>query len=310
MGHVKAIVLNFELAKKYSAKINLRFDDTNPENEDQKYIDAIKSDVNWLGYSWDEERYASDYFQQLYEWSLKLINEDKAYVDSQTSEEIADQKGTPKEPGKNSPFRNRTIEENTTLFKQMKEGKVEPGKHVLRAKIDMSSPNMLMRDPVIYRVLNAYHPRTKNDWVIFPMYDWTHGESDYIEQISHSLCTLEFKPHRELYDWFLDQVVDKDKIRPKQREFARLNLSHTITSKRKLLYLVENNIVDGWDDPRMPTISGLRRRGYTPESLKSFVKAAGVAKRENVIEMSLLEFCVREDLNKKVQQNDGCTKPH
>ena len=299
VGHVKAIVLNFELAKKYSAKINLRFDDTNPENEDQKYIDAIKSDVNWLGYSWDEERYASDYFQQLYEWSLKLINEDKAYVDSQTSEEIADQKGTPKEPGKNSPFRNRTIEENTTLFKQMKEGKVEPGKHVLRAKIDMSSPNMLMRDPVIYRVLNAYHPRTKNDWVIFPMYDWTHGESDYIEQISHSLCTLEFKPHRELYDWFLDQVVDEDKIRPKQREFARLNLSHTITSKRKLLFLVENNIVDGWDDPRMPTISGLRRRGYTPESLKSFVKAAGVAKRENVIEMSLLEFCVREDLNKK-----------
>ena len=299
VGHVKAIFLNFELAKKYNAKINLRFDDTNPENEDQKYIDAIKSDVNWLGYNWDEERYASDYFQQLYDWSLKLINEDKAYVDSQTSEEIADQKGAPKEPGKNSPFRNRTIKENTTLFKQMKEGKVEPGKHVLRAKIDMSSPNMLMRDPVIYRVLNASHPRTKNEWVIFPMYDWTHGESDYIEQISHSLCTLEFKPHRELYDWFLDQVVDKDKIRPKQREFARLNLSHTITSKRKLLYLVEKNIVDGWDDPRMPTISGLRRRGYTPESLKSFVRAAGVAKRENVIEMSLLEFCVREDLNKK-----------
>ena len=299
VGHVKAIVLNFELAKKYNAKINLRFDDTNPENEDQKYIDAIKSDVNWLGYNWDEERYASDYFQQLYDWSLKLINEDKAYVDSQTSEEIADQKGTPKEPGKNSPFRNRTVDENTILFKEMKEGKVEPGKHVLRAKIDMSSPNMLMRDPVIYRVLNASHPRTKNEWVIFPMYDWTHGESDYIEQISHSLCTLEFKPHRELYDWFLDQVVDKDKIRPKQREFARLNLSHTITSKRKLLYLVEKNIVDGWDDPRMPTISGLRRRGYTPESLKSFVRAAGVAKRENVIEMSLLEFCVREDLNKK-----------
>ena len=299
VGHVKAIFLNFELAKKYNAKINLRFDDTNPENEDQKYIDAIKSDVNWLGYNWDEERYASDYFQQLYDWSLKLINEDKAYVDSQTSEQIADQKGTPNKPGKNSPFRNRTVDENTILFKEMKEGKVEPGKHVLRAKIDMSSPNMLMRDPVIYRVLNASHPRTKNEWVIFPMYDWTHGESDYIEQISHSLCTLEFKPHRELYDWFLDQVVDKDKIRPKQREFARLNLSHTITSKRKLLYLVEKNIVDGWDDPRMPTISGLRRRGYTPESLKSFVRAAGVAKRENVIEMSLLEFCVREDLNKK-----------
>ena len=299
IGHVKAIVLNFELAKKYKAKTNLRFDDTNPENEDQKYIDAIKKDVNWLGYSWDEERYASDYFQQLYEWSIKLINEGKAYVDSQTSEQIAEQKGTPKEAGKNSPFRNRTVEENTKLFKQMKEGGVEPGQHVLRAKIDMSSPNMLMRDPVIYRVLNASHPRTKNDWVVFPMYDWTHGESDYIEQISHSLCTLEFKPHRELYDWFLDQIVDPKRIRPKQREFARLNLSHTITSKRKLLYLVENNIVDGWDDPRMPTISGLRRRGYTPESLKSFVKAAGVAKRENVIEMSLLEFCVREDLNKK-----------
>ena len=299
IGHVKAIVLNFELAKKYKAKINLRFDDTNPENEDQKYIDAIKTDVNWLGYSWDEERYASDYFQQLYEWSIKLINEGKAYVDSQTSEQIAEQKGTPKEAGKNSPFRNRPVEENTKLFKQMKEGGVETGQHVLRAKIDMSSPNMLMRDPVIYRVLNAPHPRTKNDWVVFPMYDWTHGESDYIEQISHSLCTLEFKPHRELYDWFLDQIVDPKRIRPKQREFARLNLSHTITSKRKLLYLVENNIVDGWDDPRMPTISGLRRRGYTPESLKSFVKAAGVAKRENVIEMSLLEFCVREDLNKK-----------
>ena len=299
IGHAKAIVLNFELAKKYKAKINLRFDDTNPENEDQKYIDAIKTDVNWLGYSWDEERYASDYFQQLYEWSIKLINEGKAYVDSQTSEQIAEQKGTPKEAGKNSPFRNRSVEENTKLFKQMKEGGVEPGQHVLRAKIDMSSPNMLMRDPVIYRVLNTSHPRTKKDWVVFPMYDWTHGESDYIEQISHSLCTLEFKPHRELYDWFLDQIVDPKRIRPKQREFARLNLSHTITSKRKLLYLVENNIVDGWDDPRMPTISGLRRRGYTPESLKNFVRAAGVAKRENVIEMSLLEFCVREDLNKK-----------
>ena len=299
VGHVKAIVLNFELAKKYNAKINLRFDDTNPEKEDQKYIDAIKSDVKWLGYSWNKECYASDYFQQLYDWSIKLIHEGKAYVDSQTSEEIAEQKGAPKEAGKNSPFRNRSVEENTLLFKQMKEGKIEPGQHVLRAKIDMSSPNMLMRDPVIYRVLNAPHPRTKKDWVVFPMYDWTHGESDYIEQISHSLCTLEFKPHRELYDWFLDQVVDPKKIRPKQREFARLNLSHTITSKRKLLHLVENKIVDGWDDPRMPTISGLRRRGYTPQSLKNFVKTAGVAKRENVIEMSLLEFCVREDLNKK-----------
>ncbi len=299
VGHVKAIVLNFELAKKYKAKINLRFDDTNPENEDQKYIDAIKENISWLGYSWDKECYASDYFQQLYDWSVQLISEDKAYVDSQSSEEIANQKGTPTEPGKNSPYRDRPTHESLSIFNDMKNGKSSPGQHVLRAKVDMSSPNMLMRDPVIYRVLDASHPRTKTDWVIFPMYDWTHGESDYIEQVSHSLCTLEFKPHRDLYNWFLDQVVDPKKIRPKQREFARLNLSHTITSKRKLLFLVESKIVEGWDDPRMPTISGLKRRGYSPEALKNFVKSAGVAKRDNIIEMSLLEFCVREDLNKK-----------
>ena len=299
VGHVKAIVLNFELAKKYKAKINLRFDDTNPENEDQKYIDAIKENISWLGYSWDKECYASDYFQQLYDWSVQLICDGKAYVDSQSSEEIANQKGTPTEPGKNSPYRDRPTHESLSIFNDMKNGKSSPGQHVLRAKVDMSSPNMLMRDPVIYRVLNASHPRTKTDWVIFPMYDWTHGESDYIEQVSHSLCTLEFKPHRDLYDWFLDQVVDPKKIRPKQREFARLNLSHTITSKRKLLFLVESKIVEGWDDPRMPTISGLKRRGYSPEALKNFVKSAGVAKRDNIIEMSLLEFCVREDLNKK-----------
>ncbi len=299
IGHVKAIVLNFELAKEYSAKINLRFDDTNPEKEEQKYIDAIKNDIKWLNYKWDEELYASDYFDTLHSWAKDLIKSKKAYVDSQNSDEIASQKGTPIEPGSNSPFRDRTVDENLLIFEKMTNGEYDSGQHVLRAKIDMSSPNMLMRDPVIYRVIKKSHPRTKDKWVVYPMYDWTHGESDYIEQISHSLCTLEFKPHRELYDWFLDQVVVPNKIRPKQREFARLNLSHTITSKRKLLYLVENNFVDGWDDPRMPTISGLRRRGYSPDALKKFVQKAGVAKRENIIEMSLLEFCAREDLNKK-----------
>ncbi len=299
IGHVKAIVLNFELAREYSAKINLRFDDTNPEKEEQKYIDAIKKDIKWLNYSWNEELYASDYFTILHSWAKDLIKSQKAYVDSQKSDEIATQKGTPTEPGSNSPFRDRSVDENLLIFEKMTNGEYDSGQHVLRAKIDMSSPNMLMRDPVIYRVIKKSHPRTKDKWVVYPMYDWTHGESDYIEQISHSLCTLEFKPHRELYDWFLDQVVVTNKIRPKQREFARLNLSHTITSKRKLLYLVENNFVDGWDDPRMPTISGLRRRGYSPDALKKFVQKAGVAKRENIIEMSLLEFCAREDLNKK-----------
>ena len=299
IGHVKAIVLNFELAKKDKAKINLRFDDTNPENEDQIYIDAIKQDISWLGYKWDKECYASDYFDTLHDWAVELIKKDKAYIDSQTSSEIAAQKGTPTEPGTESPFRNRPIEESLDIFSKMKNGDFEQGKHVLRAKISMTSSNMLMRDPVIYRALDSHHPRTKDKWKIYPMYDWTHGESDYIEQVSHSLCTLEFKPHRDLYDWFLDLVVDPKKIRPKQREFARLNLSHTITSKRKLLALVEKGFVSGWDDPRMPTISGLRRRGYTPEALKRFVTTAGVAKRENIIEMSLLEFCAREDLNKK-----------
>ena len=299
IGHVKAIVLNFELAKKYNAKINLRFDDTNPENEDQIYIDAIKDDITWLQYGWDKECYASDYFGQLHDWAVELIKKDKAYVDSQTSEQIANQKGTPFAPGTESPHRNRSIQESLNLFSKMKNGDFKPGQHVLRAKISMTSSNMLMRDPVIYRVVNSHHPRTKDKWKIYPMYDWTHGESDYIEQISHSLCTLEFKPHRDLYDWFLDLIVDLRKVRPKQREFARLNLSHTITSKRKLLFLVQNNIVSGWDDPRMPTISGLKRRGYTPESLKKFVITAGVARRENIIEMSLLEFCIREDLNKK-----------
>ena len=298
IGHVKAICINFSLAKRHNAPIVLRFDDTNPEKEEKKYIDAIKQDISWLGFEWDEERYASDYFGKLFNWALELIKDGKAYIDSQSSEKIAEQKGTPTSPGSNSPNRNRSVEENLDLFGKMKEGVFDEGTHVLRAKIDMNSPNMLMRDPVIYRVLKKSHPRTNNDWVIYPMYDWAHGESDYIEQISHSLCTLEFEPHRELYNWFLDQVVEANKIRPKQREFARLNLSHTITSKRKLMFLVEQGHVMGWDDPRMPTVSGLQRRGYPPSALVSFVKTAGVAKRENVIEASLLEFCAREELNK------------
>ena len=298
IGHVKAICINFGLAEKYNAPIVLRFDDTNPEKEEQRYIDAIKDDVSWLGFNWDEERFASDYFEQLYLWALDLIKNNKAYVDSQSSFEIANQKGTPTTPGANSPYRDRPVEENIKLFTDMKNGLFGEGKHVLRAKISMSANNMLLRDPVLYRVIRKEHPRTKANWVIYPMYDWAHGESDYIEQISHSLCTLEFKPHRELYNWFLKQIAQPEKIKPKQREFARLNLSHTITSKRKLMLLVKSGAVSGWDDPRMPTISGLRRRGYPPEALQEFVKLAGVAKRENIIEASLLEFCAREELNK------------
>lgn len=299
IGHTKAIGISFGLGERYNAPVNLRFDDTNPSKEEQEYVDAIKEDINWLGYQWAEECYSSDYFQTLYDWAIQLIKEGKAYVDSQTSEAMAEQKGTPTQPGVDGPYRNRTIEENLDLFERMKNGEFNEGEHILRAKINMQHPNMLMRDPIMYRILKAHHHRTANDWCIYPMYDWTHGESDYIEQISHSLCSLEFKPHRELYDWFLDQVVVTDKLRPKQREFARLNLSYTIMSKRKLLKLVEDGIVSGWDDPRMPTISGLRRRGYTPASIRKFVETVGVAKRENVIEVSLLEFCVREDLNKK-----------
>ena len=298
IGHVKAICINFGLAEKYNAPIVLRFDDTNPEKEEQRYINAIKDDVSWLGFNWDEERFASDYFEQLYLWALDLIKNNKAYVDSQSSFEIANQKGTPTTPGVNSPYRDRPLEENIKLFTDMKNGLFGEGKHVLRAKISMNANNMLLRDPVLYRVIRKEHPRTKANWVIYPMYDWAHGESDYIEQISHSLCTLEFKPHRELYNWFLKQIAQPEKIKPKQREFARLNLSHTITSKRKLMLLVKSGAVSGWDDPRMPTISGLRRRGYPPEALQEFVKLAGVAKRENIIEASLLEFCAREELNK------------
>jgi glutaminyl-tRNA synthetase len=298
IGHASSICLNFGLGLRYNAPVNLRFDDTNPIKEEQEYVDAIKRDVKWLGYTWDTECYASDYFQALYDWAVELIKKGKAYVDSQTSEEMARQKGTPTEPGVNSPYRDRSVEENISLFQGMKDGLYDEGTHVLRAKIDMSSANMLMRDPIMYRILKRAHHRTNTDWCIYPMYDWTHGESDYIEQVTHSLCTLEFAPHRELYDWFLDNIYDPKKIRPKQREFARRNLSHTVVSKRKLLQLVEKGHVNGWDDPRMPTISGLRRRGYTPESIRNFADTIGIAKRENVVDVSLLEFHIREHLNK------------
>ncbi|MCZ6595565.1 MAG: glutamine--tRNA ligase/YqeY domain fusion protein [Bacteroidetes bacterium] len=309
IGHASAINLNFGLGLKYDAPVNLRFDDTNPTKEEQEFVDAIKKDITWLGYEWDTECYASDYFQQLYDWALALVKNGKAYVDSQTSEEIAKQKGTPNVQGTLSPFRNRTVEENLDLFDKMKNGDAGEGSHVLRAKINMASPNMLMRDPVMYRVLHKHHHRTGTDWKIFPMYDWTHGESDYIEQVSHSFCTLEFLPHRELYDWFLDQVHTEDKLRPKQREFARRNLSHTVVSKRKLARLVEDGVVNGWDDPRMPTISGLRRRGYTPVSIRNFAESIGVGKRENLIDVSHLEYNVRENLNKKAPRVMVVLKP-
>ena len=298
IGHAASICLNFGLGQSYNAPVNLRFDDTNPTKEEQEYVDAIKLDIKWLGFDWDKELYSSDYFQQLYDWATLLIKKDKAYVDDQTSEQIAEQKGTPTKDGSNSPYRDRSVEENLTLFEKMKNGDFEEGSHVLRAKIDMSSTNMLMRDPIIYRVLKKSHHRTGNDWNIYPMYDWTHGESDYIEQISHSICTLEFKNHRELYDWFLDQVYDDKDLRPKQREFARRNLSYTVMSKRKLLQLVEEGLVNGWDDPRMPTISGLRRRGYTSKSIRDFSETAGIAKRDNVTDIALLEFHIKSELNK------------
>jgi glutaminyl-tRNA synthetase len=302
IGHASSICLNFGLGQRYNAPVNLRFDDTNPIKEEQEFVDAIKKDISWLGFKWSKECYASDYFQQLYDWAVQLIKDDKAYVDSQSSILIAEQKGTPNEPGTESPFRNRPIAESLEIFEKMKNGEAAEGSHVLRAKIDMTSSNMLMRDPVMYRVLHKAHHRTGTEWKIFPMYDWTHGESDYIEQVSHSFCTLEFLPHRELYDWFLDQVHDSDKLRPKQREFARRNLSHTVVSKRKLAKLVEEGVVTGWDDPRMPTISGLRRRGYTADAIKNFADSIGVGKRENLIDVSHLEYNVREDLNKKADR--------
>jgi glutaminyl-tRNA synthetase len=304
VGHASAICLNFGLGIDYQAPVNLRFDDTNPAKEEQEYVDAIKRDIEWLGFQWSNECYASDYFQQLYDWAIEFIKKGKAYVDSQSSEDMAKQKGTPTTPGTDSPYRNRSVEENLDLFTRMKNGEFPNGTHILRAKISMGANNMLMRDPIMYRILHAHHHRTANDWCIYPMYDWAHGESDYLEQISHSFCTLEFLPHRELYDWFLDQIQSElvsDSqlpVRPKQREFARRNLSHTVVSKRKLLQLVEEKHVTGWDDPRMSTISGMRRRGYPPMAIRNFATTIGIAKRTNLIDVSLLEFCVREELNK------------
>lgn len=299
IGHAKAICLNFGLGQKYNAPVNLRFDDTNPDKEEQEFVDSIREDVKWLGFEWTEERYASDYFQQLYDWAVQLIKEGKAYIDDQSSEVINEQRKTPFEPGIDSPFRNRAIEESLDIFERMKAGEFDEGTHVLRAKIDMTSPNMNMRDPVMYRILKRPHHRTGDTWKMYPMYDWTHGESDYIEGISHSLCSLEFKNHRDLYEWYVNNVsLEGQNQKPKQREFARGNVSYMITSKRKLMKLVQEGVVNGWDDPRMPTISGLRRRGYTAESIKNFWNVAGIAKRDNVLDISLLEFSVRDHLNK------------
>lgn len=298
IGHVSAICLNFGLGEKYNRPVNLRFDDTNPAKEEAKYVEAIKEDVIWLGYKWDNLCFSSDYFQELYDWAIQMIKDGKAYVDSQSSDEIAKQKGSPTEPGVNGPYRDRSVEENLLLFEGMKNGAYGESEHILRAKINMQSTNMLMRDPIMYRVVNLTHHRTGDLWKIYPMYDWTHGESDYIEQITHSFCTLEFLPHRELYDWFLDEVVETDKVRPKQREFARRNVSHTVTSKRKLQKLVEAGIVTGWDDPRMTTISGLRRRGYTSTAVKNFADSIGIGRRDNLVDMNHLEFHLRDDLNK------------
>ena len=302
IGHTKAICINFGLGEKYSAPVNLRFDDTNPEKEEQEFVDSIKKDVAWLGFKWDKELYASDYFQQLYDWAVQMIKDGKAYIDEQSSEVITEQRKNPAEPGIESPFRNRPVEESLNLFERMKNGEFEEGTMSLRAKIDMTSPNMNMRDPVMYRILKRPHHRTGTTWKIYPMYDWAHGESDYIEQISHSLCSLEFENHRPLYDWYLDQVYTEGTIRNKQREFARMNVTYMITSKRKLQRLVAEGVVTGWDDPRMPTVSGLRRKGYTPAAIRNFIEKVGVAKRENLIDIQLLEFCVREDLNKTAKR--------
>jgi glutaminyl-tRNA synthetase len=299
IGHAKSICLNFGLGINFNGKTNLRFDDTNPTKEEDEYVESIKEDVRWLGFQWeDEPKYASDYFQQLYDWAVEMIKKGLAYVDDQPSELISEQRGTPQKPGTPSPYRNRQVEENLDLFERMKNGEFPDGSKVLRAKVDMASPNMQMRDPVMYRILHAHHHRTGNDWCIYPMYDYAHGQSDYLEGITHSVCTLEFENHKPLYNWFLDQIADADKIRPQQIEFARLNLSYTVMSKRKLLQLVEEKLVSGWDDPRMPTISGLRRRGYSPEAIRAFADRIGVAKRDNIIDVGLLEFSVREHLNK------------
>ena len=295
IGHAKSICLNFGIAQKYGGKTNLRFDDTNPVKEDTEYVDSIREDIQWLGFQWAEEHYASDYFDQLYLWAEQLIQDGLAYVDDQTQEEISKGRGVPTAPGMESPYRNRSVEENLDLFRRMRAGEFPDGSRVLRAKIDMASPNMHFRDPIMYRILHATHHRTGDKWCIYPMYDFAHGQSDSIEGITHSICTLEFEVHRPLYDWFCEAL----KIHhPQQIEFARLNLNYTVMSKRKLLQLVKEHYVNGWDDPRMPTICGLRRRGYTPASIRAFAEAVGVAKRDNIIDVSLLEFCAREDLNK------------
>ncbi len=299
IGHAKSICLNFGLAQKYGGNTNLRFDDTNPVKEDVEYVDSIKEDIRWLGFQWCEERYASDYFEQLYVWAEELIKKGLAYVDDQSQEEIRENRGTIQTPGVNSPFRERSVEENLELFRGMRAGKYPEGSKVLRAKIDMAHPNMLMRDPLMYRILFAHHHRTGDDWCIYPMYDYAHGQSDSIENITHSICTLEFDIHRPLYDWFIEKL----EIFPShQYEFARLNLTHTVMSKRKLLQLVNNNFVNGWDDPRMPTICGLRRRGYTPESIRLFADKVGVSKREQLIDVRLLDWCVRQDLNERANR--------
>ncbi|MBO7586528.1 MAG: glutamine--tRNA ligase/YqeY domain fusion protein [Bacteroidales bacterium] len=295
IGHAKSICINFGMAEKYNGLCNLRFDDTNPVKEDTEYVDSIREDIQWLGFQWAKEFYASDYFDQLYLWAEQLINEGLAYVDDQTQEEISKGRGVPTAPGIESPYRNRSVEENLDLFRRMRAGEFPDGSRVLRAKIDMASPNMHFRDPIMYRILHASHHRTGDKWCIYPMYDFAHGQSDSIEGITHSICTLEFEVHRPLYDWFCEALRIHH---PQQIEFARLNMTYTIMSKRKLLQLVKEHYVNGWDDPRMPTICGLRRRGYTPASIRNFAETVGVAKRDNIIDVSLLEFCAREDLNK------------
>ncbi|HNQ69334.1 MAG TPA: glutamine--tRNA ligase/YqeY domain fusion protein [Bacteroidales bacterium] len=301
IGHAKSICLNFGLKETFKGKTNLRFDDTNPSKEETEYVESIIEDIKWLGFEYDNLFYASDYFEQLFEWAVMLIKDGKAYVDEQTPEHISEQRTNPTINGIESPFRNRSIEENLKLFLEMKDGKYADGSMVLRAKVDMNSPNMHMRDPVMYRIMKKHHHRTGDKWCIYPMYDYAHGQSDYIEGITHSICTLEFEVHRPLYEWFLEQIDTTGK-RPRQIEFARLNLSYTVMSKRKLLELVKNNYVNGWDDPRMPTISGFRRRGYTPDSIRNFADRIGVARRENMIDVGLLEFFIREDLNKKANR--------
>ena len=306
IGHAKSICLNFGLAEEYGGKCNLRFDDTNPVKEEQEYIDSIIEDVRWLGFKWDGLYYASDYFEQMYEYAIRLIRKGKAYVDELSSEQIREYRGTLTKPGKDSPFRNRFVEENLDLIERMRKGEFADGSKVLRAKIDMQSPNLNMRDPVMYRILHARHPRRGNDWCIYPMYDWAHGLEDSIEGITHSICTLEFEDHRPLYDWFLDELGVHH---PRQIEFARLDLNYTVMSKRLLLRLVQENFVDGWDDPRMPTISGLRRRGYTPQAIRVFSERIGVAKANSTVDVGLLNFCLREDLNKKALRVMGVLRP-